>query len=123
FSLDPNDRAESVAVEMLEANPEALVVAVVDATRIERGLNLVLELLERNQDVVVALNMWDEAREKNIDVDVDAVESLLGVPVVPTVATEGRGVQRLIDRFDEAASPPIGTVRNRIQDVAKPADG
>ena len=116
FSLDPKDSAEEVAVEILEDNAEALVVCVVDATKFERGLYLVLEVIERGYDVVVALNMWDEAREHDIDIDVDELETVLGVPVTPTVATAGTGIKDLIDSFDAAAGESIRDVRRRLED-------
>jgi ferrous iron transport protein B len=119
FSLDPKDRAEEVAVELLEANPDALVVCVVDATRFERGLNLVLEIVEREYEMVLALNMWDEAARKNVEIDVEAVERLLGVPVVPTVATEGRGIKQLLESFDRAGPPSIDAVQDRVYGQAE----
>jgi len=114
FSLDPKDRAEAVAVEFLDSNPEAVTVCVLDATRIERGLNLVLEVLERGHPAVVALNMWDEAREKGVEVDVDALSSLLGVPVVPTVATEGVGVDDLRAEVASARATSAEAIRERL---------
>lgn len=115
FSLDPRDRAEEVAVELLEENPDAIVICVVDATRFERGLNLVLEILEQEHDVVVAVNMWDEANRKNIDIDLEKVEEYLDVPAVPTVAIEGVGIKDLIDRFENASSPTIDEIRRRLE--------
>jgi len=114
FSLDPRDRAEEVAVELLEANPEAVVICVVDATRFERGLNLVLEVIERGYDVVLAVNMWDEAREKNIDIDVEVLERILSVPVVPTVATSGSGIKTLVESIPRAASPSIADIKQNV---------
>lgn len=114
FSLDPKDRAEAVAVEFLDSNPDAVTVCVLDATRIERGLNLVLEVLERGHPAVVALNMWDEARQKGVEVDADALSALLGVPVVPTVATEGVGVDDLRDEITGARATSTETIRKRL---------
>ncbi|AKH96577.1 Ferrous iron transport protein B [Halanaeroarchaeum sulfurireducens] len=113
FSLDPKDRAEEVAVELLEANPGATVVCVVDATRIERGLNLALEVIERGYEVVLAVNMWDEAREKNIDIDVDGLEEMLGVPVTPTIATAGVGIKDLVESLSRATAPSIEDIERR----------
>ena len=114
FSLDPTDSAESVAVEFLEANPEATVVGVLDATRIERGLNLVLEILDRGYEMVLALNMFDEARAQNVDIDVDRLESILGVPVVPTVATEGTGVKSLTETIPTASASTLASIGNAV---------
>ncbi|MHC1604551.1 MAG: FeoB small GTPase domain-containing protein, partial [Candidatus Methanofastidiosia archaeon] len=61
FSLEPKDRAEEVAVKMLEEEKEAIVVCVFDASKIERGLYLALEIIEKGYPVIIALNMWDVA--------------------------------------------------------------
>ncbi len=103
YTLDPTSKAEEVAVQMLEeAGPDDVVINVVDATRLERNLNLTLQLLERNILVIMALNMWDDARHKGISIDVQKLEELLGIPVVPTVAVSGEGIRRLVSRVPEA---------------------
>ena len=115
FSLQPKDRAEEVAVELLEGNPEALVICVLDATRFERGLNLTLEIIERGYEVVLALNMWDEAVKSEVNIDIETLEELLGVPVVPTVATDGTGIQELGRSYERAQSPSVTAIQNRVQ--------
>ena len=103
YTLNPTCKAEEVAVQMLEeAGPDDVVINVVDATRLERNLNLTLQLLERNVPVTVALNMWDDAKHKGISIDVQKLEELLGVPVVPTVAVSGEGIRELMSRIPEA---------------------
>jgi len=101
YTLEPTTRAEEVAVEMLKAGD--LVINVVDATNLERNLNLTLQLLERRVPVIVALNIWDDARHRGIDIDVARLEKLLEVPVVPTVGVTGEGVKELVRRLPEAA--------------------
>ena len=101
YTLEPTNRAEEVAVEMLKEGD--LVINVVDATNLERNLNLTLQLLERKVPVIVALNIWDDARHRGIDIDVARLERLLGVPVVPTVGVTGQGVKELVSRLPEAA--------------------
>ncbi|MFW6321740.1 MAG: FeoB small GTPase domain-containing protein [Halohasta sp.] len=118
FSLEPKDRAEAVAVEFLADADEPIVVCVVDATRIERGLNLVFELIDRGYGAVVALNMWDEARQQGVDVDTETLSDLLGVPVVPTVATEGVGVDDLQSTLDGARSSSLAAIRERLPAAA-----
>ncbi|MFB6132075.1 MAG: ferrous iron transport protein B [Halanaeroarchaeum sp.] len=81
------------------------VVNVVDATHLDRDLFLTVQLLDMGVPTVVALNMMDEARANGLDVDPDALERELGVPVVPTVATDGTGLDELVDRLDEATAP------------------
>ena len=103
YTLNPTCKAEEVAVQMLEeADPNDVIINVVDATRLERNLNLTLQLLERNIPVVVALNMWDDARHKGISIDVQKLEEVLGVPVIPTVAVSGEGISALAARIPEA---------------------
>lgn len=93
YTLEPTSRAEEVAVEMLDHGD--VVVNVVDSTNLERNLNLTVQLLRRDVPVVVALNMWDEALEHGIDIDVEKLNELLGVPVVPTCALSGEGIRDL----------------------------
>jgi len=102
YTLDPTCRAEEVAVQMLEeSGSDIIVINVVDATNLERNLNLTLQLLERKIPIIVLLNMWDETRHKGIDIDVKKLEELLGVPVVPTVAVSGEGITDLASRISE----------------------
>ena len=103
YTLEPSSKAEEVAVEMLKDGD--LVINVVDATNLERNLNLTLQLLERQTPVIVALNMWDDTRHRGINVDVAKLEELLGVPVVPTVGVSGQGVRELVKRLPEAKVP------------------
>jgi len=102
FSLEPKDRAEEVAVKMLEDEKDATVVCIIDASKMERGLYLALEVIEKGYPVVVALNMWDVAKDGNIKVDAKKLEQILGVPVVPTVATRGEGLKELVLRMKKA---------------------
>lgn len=103
YSLEPTSKAEEVALEMLEDGD--LVINVVDATNLERNLYLTLELLERRVPVIVALNIWDDTKHRGIHIDVQRLEQLLGVPVVPTSAVTGQGIKELVERIPEATSP------------------
>jgi len=103
YTLEAISKAEEVAVEMLKEGD--LVINVVDATNLERNLNLTLQLLERQVPVVVALNMWDDARHRGINIDAAKLEELLGIPVVPTVGVTGEGIKELVSRFSEATAP------------------
>jgi ferrous iron transport protein B len=78
-------------------------VVVVDATRLERNLNLVLQILEITDRVVVFLNLVDEARRHGIAVDSSRLERELGVPVVQGVAREGAGIDDLVSAVHEVA--------------------
>ncbi|HLE43762.1 MAG TPA: ferrous iron transport protein B [Methylomirabilota bacterium] len=86
---------------LLDARPDAVLV-VVDATRLERNLYLPLQLLDLGLPVVVALNLVDEAWRRGLRIDDRRLARLLGVRVVPTVATRGNGLDRLVETGLEA---------------------
>ncbi len=99
YSLEPSNKAEKVAFEMLKEVD--VVINVVNATNLERNLYLTLELLERDIPVIIALNLWDESKHLGIKIDEKKLEKLLGVPVVPTVALTGEGIKTLVSRIKE----------------------
>ncbi len=103
YTLEPSSKAEEVAVEMLKEGD--LVINVIDATNLERNLNLTLQLLERQIPVIVALNMWDDTQHRGISIDVGRLEEFLGVPVVPTAGITGQGIKELVERLPEAGVP------------------
>jgi len=105
YSLEPTSPAEKVAVAMLEKaieTKDSVVVNVVDATNLERNLNLSLELLKKDIPVIIALNLWDEAKHIGITIDVEMLERILGIPIVATVAITGEGIKELVTRLKEA---------------------
>jgi ferrous iron transport protein B len=106
YTLAPSSKAEEVAVQMLKDGD--LIINVVDATNLERNLNLTLQLLERQTPVIVALNLWDDTRHRGISIDVAKLEELLGVPVVPTAGITGQGIRELVRRLSEARVPRNG---------------
>ncbi len=114
FSLEPKDRAEEVAVKMLEEEKDAIVVCVIDASKIERGLYLALEIIEKDYPVIIALNMWDVAKDKNIDIDVKNLEKILGVPVIHTVAISGEGIKEIVSRIKEATPVKIEKIIKNV---------
>ncbi|WP_416198949.1 MAG: ferrous iron transport protein B [Sporanaerobacter sp.] len=96
YSLGAFSEDEIVARDfILKGNPD-VVINVVDATNIERNLYLTTQLLEMKAKVVVALNMIDEAQERNINFDIEALSKELGVPIVPTIASKRKGIDELI---------------------------
>jgi ferrous iron transport protein B len=105
YSLEPTSKAEEVAVEMLKDGE--IVINVVDATNLERNLYLTTQLLEQPTPVIVALNIWDETRHRGIEIDVQELSRRLGVPVVPTNARSGFGLDRLVRRLKNARSPQL----------------
>ena len=96
YSMSPWSSEELVSRDfVLREHPKAII-NIVDATNIERNLYLTMQLLEMNIPMVVALNMMDELRGNGGTVDVNAMESMLGVPVVPISAAKNEGVDELI---------------------------
>ena len=107
YTLRPTSKAEEVAVDMLKEakeDPENIVINAVDATNLERNLNLTLQLLKEGIPVVVCLNLWDETKHTGIEIDAKKLEEILGVPVVSTCAISGEGIAELIKRLSEAKS-------------------
>ncbi|MEO0184403.1 MAG: fused ferrous iron transport protein A/B, partial [candidate division WOR-3 bacterium] len=105
YSLEPSTPAEQVAVEMLNKaieEGESIIVNVVDATNLERNLNLTLQLLKKNIPMIIALNLWDEAKHTGIEINVKKLEEILGVTVIPTVAITGEGIKEMVNRLEEA---------------------
>lgn len=105
FALEPTNRAEAVASEMIAGGD--VVVNVLDATNLERGLYLTLQLLLTGKPVVVALNMWDEAQKSGIVINSGRLEEKLGVPVIATCALTGEGIPLLKKRLPEARSSSL----------------
>lgn len=97
--------AEEVAIKMLDsaiASNDTVVIQVIDATNLERNLNLTLQLIKKNIPMIIALNFWDEAKHRGIIIDVTRLETLLGVPVIPTVAITGEGIKELKEKIKDA---------------------
>ena len=103
YSLLAGSVDEEVARDFVLFGRPDVTVVVVDATRLERNLNLVLQVLEITDRVVVFLNLVDEARRHGIAVDPAKLESELGVPVVQGIAREGVGIDNLISAVHEVA--------------------
>jgi ferrous iron transport protein B len=96
YSLAGNTDEERVATGLLyERRPET-VIAVLDATRLERNLVFLFELIESGYNVVASLNMYDIMRKSKQSIDVTRLERILMMPVIPTVATKGEGIDSLL---------------------------
>ena len=104
YSLDPTSKVEEVTGQILAQGAD-VVVNVIDSTNLERNLNLTLQLLERGLPTVVALNLWDVATRKGIDIDIITLAEELGVNVVPTVAVSGQGIYDLVEAIGKAKTP------------------
>ena len=97
YSMSPYSSEELVSRNfVLDEKPKGII-DIVDVTNIERNLYLTMQLLEMDVPVVVALNMMDEMTGNGGSVDVNAMEEMLGVPVVPISAAKNQGVHELVD--------------------------
>ncbi len=101
YTLDPTNEAEMVAKRIIEEGCD-IVILTIDACALERNLYLALQVIEKGANVIVALNMVDEARHEGIQLNIEALEKELGVPVVPTVAVSGHGISELVNRLPES---------------------
>jgi ferrous iron transport protein B len=118
YSLQAGSVDEEVARDFVLFGRPDVTVVVVDATRLERNLNLVLQILEITDRVVVFLNLMDEARRHGIALDPARLEAELGVPVVPGTAREGLGIDELLEAAHEVAT---GARRTRPYRAARHA--
>jgi ferrous iron transport protein B len=96
YSLAGNTDDERVATGLLYERRPDTVIAVLDATRLERNLVFLFELIESGYNVVVSLNMYDIVRKSKLAIDVERLERTLMMPVIPTVATKGEGIDSLL---------------------------
>ncbi len=97
YSMSPYTSEEIVSRNFVLGDKPKAIINIVDATNIERNLYLTMQLLEMHIPMVVALNMMDEVTNNNGAIDINGMESLLGVPVIPISAARNEGVRELID--------------------------
>jgi ferrous iron transport protein B len=113
YSLDARTPDEAITRDVLlgkvsgEALPDILI-AVADATNLERGLGLVLELKALGRPMVLALNMMDLARERGLELDLGVLSRELGMPVLPTVAVKGQGISELLTQAESLLNGAAG---------------
>lgn len=104
YSLSPYSAEEIVARDyIVDENPDVLI-DIVDGTNIERNLYLTLQVLETKIPTVIALNMMDEVEASGTKIDVKKLSKILGVPVIPIVARNGKGVNELMEAAQKIAS-------------------
>ena len=118
YSLLSHSPEEEAARNFLLFGGADAVVAVCDASCLERSLNLVLQILEITKNVLVCVNLLDEADRKGISIDLEKLSLLLGVPVIGTVAQDRRSRSRFLEGLDQLiANPPASP----LQPVYSPA--
>ena len=110
YSLNSYSKEEAVTTDFIEKSHFDVMVIVVDATVLERNLNLVLQVLQITKNVIVCVNLLDEAKKKNIKINLKLLSEKLGVPVVGTIATKKNTLDELKKKINYIAC-------NRTDDV------
>ncbi len=112
YSLSVYSPEEQYVVRYLREETPDVIVNVVVASNLERNLFLTTELIDMNRSMVIALNMFDELKKENIRLDTDLLGKMLGVPIVPTVASTGMGVHELLNKVIETFEDRAKEVRH-----------
>jgi ferrous iron transport protein B len=123
YSLMSNSVEEEIARDFICFGQPDTTVVVTDATCLERNLNLVLQTLEITDDVVVCVNLMDEAKRKKININIEALSKRLGVPVIGTNARSNKGLKELMDAVYKVASKQSKTqpVKINYDDIIEKA--
>lgn len=119
YSLLSTSEDEEVARNFILFGKPTVTVIVVDASRLERNLNLVLQILEITDNAVLCLNLIDEAERNNITIETRVLAKTLGIPVVPTSARFQDGIPELIQTISELANGKIKCKPHRIKNIPK----
>ena len=118
YSLLSTTVDEEIARDFILFGQPDVTVVVVDVTRLERNLNLVLQILEITDRAVICLNLMDEAARHGLKIAHRSLARDLGVPVVPTTARSGEGLDHLVRTIGEVASGKIKYSPHRIQNLS-----
>ncbi|MGA1361253.1 MAG: FeoB small GTPase domain-containing protein, partial [Gemmatimonadaceae bacterium] len=118
YSLQAASTDEEVARDTLLFGAPEVTVLVLDATRLERNLNLALQVLEITPHVVVCLNLMDEAKRLGVAVDPEQLAMELGVPVIAAAARRGEGIDALRQAIHDVATGVIAPAPTRVRTFA-----
>jgi ferrous iron transport protein B len=100
-----------VRTYITEKNPD-VVINVIDASNLERNLYLTTQLIDMNIKVVIALNMYDELEKKGSKLDYEALGKMMGIPIMPTVASKGKGIGELFEKIIDVYEDKDPVVRH-----------
>ncbi len=115
YSLTAYSQEELVARDYIVERRPSLIVNVVDASNLERNLYLTTQLMEMHLPMIIALNMVDAAERRGWQVDVEMLSHLLGVPVIPTVASRGKGIAELREACGAVLAGNIDAVPKSVR--------
>ena len=119
YSLLSTSTDEEVARDFILFGQPDVTIVVVDATRLERNLNLVLQILEITDRVILCLNLMDEAERHQIKIDERMLSKDLGIPVIPAVARYNKGMNELLNSIYEVATGKFVCKPYRIKSNSK----
>ncbi len=105
YSLLGTEPAERVTLNYLIEHPVDVIVNIIDSSVLSRSLELTLELTTLQKPMVLVLNMKDEAEKKGLNIDIRGLEKALGIEIVETVATQGKGIDQVIKNIFKARVP------------------
>ncbi len=94
-SLIPMSEDEKVTRDILLKEPNSFLIQIIDAKNLRRGLLISSQLMEMGLPFIIILNMWDEAKSRNIEINIQALSNLLGIPIFKTVATKRKGLEKI----------------------------
>lgn len=114
YSLLSASQDEEVARDFILFGQPNCTIVVTDATSLERNLNLVMQVMEITENVVVAVNLMDEAKRKGIEVDTRSLSRDLGVPAIPVTARTGEGIHTLLGAVAEVIEGKVQTKPLRV---------
>lgn len=108
YSLNPVSRDEGVVATFLVDQEPTAIINIVDASQLERNLYLTLQMLEYGKPLLIGLNMMDVAQSRGIHIQLEALSSMLGVPVIPLIARTGKGSPELLELMSHISLQTAG---------------
>ena len=123
-SLIPMSEDEKVTRDILLKESKSHLIQVIDTKNIRRGLLISLQLLEMGLPFIVLLNMWDEAKSRGIEIKIQALSEILGAPILKTVATRQKGLEKIKENLEDRppSSIPINypeAIENGISQIVR----
>lgn len=102
YSLEASSKEEEVSRDFICFEKHALTIVVLDATMLERNLNLATQIIETGNNVLICVNLMDEAKKRNITIDLKKMQSILKVPVIGTCANDKKSLNKLIKLVEKS---------------------
>lgn len=102
YSLEASSKEEEVSRDFICFEKHALTIVVLDATMLERNLNLATQIIETGDNVLICVNLMDEAKKRNITIDLKKMQSILKVPVIGTCANDKKSLNKLIKLVEKS---------------------